>query len=199
MNTNTVYTTIKGNQVTVDTDSKTIVSITDGKQFEYNGSRWTASQKGGKFDIMAFYIPAAKGYLALDIESSNRLEQAIKAKEAAAHEAYQHQLAAAVPGIEALRNAYAEDNAEYHRLREVIESGDSVFISSGKNHPEIIAALEAQYPRAAVWIEANDYENASHYAKAAAGGKAKKVLEDGGSIEDAEAILKNWTDSVYID
>lgn len=62
-----------------------------------------------------------------------------------------------------------------------------------------IDALKAQYPRAAVYITADSYCNASHYAKASAGRKAKELLLSGGSLEQAKKILSNWASNVTID
>ncbi|WP_249849254.1 hypothetical protein [Aggregatibacter actinomycetemcomitans] len=55
-----------------------------------------------------------------------------------------------------------------------------------------IDELSAKYPRAAMYLKADSYSTAENYDKASAGDKAKKLLDEGGSIEDAQKILGNW-------
>ncbi|TYB18845.1 hypothetical protein FXB85_11145 [Aggregatibacter actinomycetemcomitans] len=63
-----------------------------------------------------------------------------------------------------------------------------------------IDELCAKYPRAAMYLKADSYSNAENYDKASAGDKAKKLLNEGGSIEDAQKILDNWLpESAYWD
>lgn len=50
----------------------------------------------------------------------------------------------------------------------------------------------AKYPRAALALNAQGYALASHPNKTAAGRKALELLENGGSMEEAQAILDNW-------
>lgn len=198
-----IFTTYKGNKVRIDFENKIIVSVSDGRTFAFNNYKWTAIEKNG---ILAFFVPDLKSYIAICASDSERIEEMFAEKrakaqkeQAKAHATYLKHRDKAVPGIEELRDAYHAENDDYEHMRRVIESGSSVFMSSGKNHAQIIADLKAKYPRAAVWLKADGYEAASNFEKSAAGRKAKKLLEEGGSIAEAEAILGNWINNVYID
>ena len=151
-----------------------------GKEFAYDIVR---VQKG----LVCFGIGNNQA-IALDKASSEKWLKMEKEETARAK----------VPGLEELEIAYRESNEAYHSRRRAIESGVSVFRAT-KDWDKIIDDLCKKYPRAAVWHKADAYTSASNYAKSAAGAKAKKIIEDGGSLKDAEAVLKNWTDNVYID
>ena len=146
-------------------------------------------------------IPGAKGevFVVLDKESSLALRahakaswdqqiadiRAKKAEEAKA-------LALAVPGIEELRHAL-DEHAHYHaEFAAAMEDEMRDGVNMPRRPASNIAELQAQYPRAALYLKAEDYSLASHYAKVAAGDKAMAILRNGGSIEDAQAVLDNW-------
>ena len=108
-------------------------------------------------------------------------------------------LAETVPGLEELEATY---NAEARYRAKFADAMEDEY-NDGVSMPEVpqadIKALEAKYPRAALYIKADDYCSAENHAKASAGEKAKAVLVEGGSLEDAAALLDNWTKDVVID
>ena len=67
-------------------------------------------------------------------------------------------------------------------------------MNDGANPPQKpvddIAALKAQYPAAAAYLKAEAYEYASHYAKSAAGRKAKQAIADGANYGEALAQME---------
>lgn len=122
-----------------------------------------------------------------------RIEQAgVRAQEEKAAEE------AAIPGLRELRAAY--DAEEKYRSDFAAAMEDEM--RDGVGIPAMpqtnIDALAAQYPRAALYLKAEGYTNAAHHVKASAGRKALKLLREGGSVEDAAAILDNWTNDTYL-
>lgn len=123
-----------------------------------------------------------------------RIEQAgVRAQEEKAAEE------AAIPGLRELRAAY--DAEEKYRSDFAAAMEDEM--RDGVNMPVAprtdIDALAAQYPRANLFLKAEGYADASHYAKASAGRKAMTLLREGGTIEEAAAILDGWLSDVYVD
>ena len=117
---------------------------------------------------------------------------ALRAGVRAKAEAEKQELDKKIPGLSILQDAYA-DEAYYHAAFNRMMNNE---YNDGARPPKAprhnIAELEQQYPAAALYIKADGYEGASHYLKSAAGKKAKALLLEGGSIEDAAAILDNW-------
>ena len=123
-----------------------------------------------------------------------RIEQAgVRAQEETAAEE------AAIPGLRELRAAY--DAEEKYRsdcataLEDEMRDGVNIPVAPRTD----IDALAAQYPRANLYLKAEGYADASHYAKASAGRKAMTLLREGGTIEEAAAILDGWLSDVYVD
>ncbi len=52
--------------------------------------------------------------------------------------------------------------------------------------------LEREFPRAAVYLRAQEYAHAGNQHKRAAGNDALELIESGGNLDEAEAILNNW-------
>ena len=102
-------------------------------------------------------------------------------------------LHAAVPGLKELRAA--RDAAELHgerfgRMMED-ESNDGARPPAPPTGPSP-AELAAKYPRAALYMRAEDYSLASHDRKASAGKRAMQMIRDGASEEDVRKVLENW-------
>lgn len=103
----------------------------------------------------------------------------------------------AVPGITLLQAAMRGEAGYFAALNEMMDDEMGVSLP---NAPALnVEELKAEYPRAALYAKADAYSEAAHYAKSAAGNKAKKLLEEGGSKEEAKAILASWNKDVYID
>lgn len=121
-------------------------------------------------------------------------EQGEKAKTAI--EAYKAQeenkLKENVPGLDELRAAI-EDAERYQAEFELMMEDEQ---NDGVNPPKPvktnIGELTKKYPRAALYIKADSYSCAAHYAKSDAGNKAMELIKEGGSLEEAKEILDNW-------
>lgn len=111
--------------------------------------------------------------------------QAEKAAEQAA-------LEAKIPGITALQEAYEAEAAYRAAFGRAMEDEGRDGVAMPKRPKANIAELEKAHPRAALYIKADDYSDAMNDKKAAAGKKAKKILEEGASLEAVEEVLKNW-------
>lgn len=101
-------------------------------------------------------------------------------------------LEAKIPGITTLQEAYeAEETyrAEFSHAMEAEDRDGVVMPTPPKTN---IAALEERYPRAALYIKADDYSCAMHDQKAAAGKKAKQMLEEGADLAAVEEVLNGW-------
>jgi len=109
-----------------------------------------------------------------------------------AREARENSLELAVPGLASLRAARADEaryREEFERMMED-EGNDGV---NPPTKPAVSSSdLAAQYPRAALYLKAESYSCASNDRKASAGSKAAAILANGGSEDEARAVLDNW-------
>lgn len=108
-------------------------------------------------------------------------------------------LEAAVPGITLLRAAMRGEAAYFEAMQAMMEDEMNDGVKAPTHQKLDIEAIRSQYPRAALYAKADGYHDASHYAKSSAGKKAKELLENGGSLSDAEEILNSWHKDSYID
>ena len=111
--------------------------------------------------------------------------QAEKAAEQAA-------LEAKIPGITALQEAYEAEAAYRAAFSRAMEAEDRDGVAMPTLPKANIAALEEKYPRAALYIKADDYSSAMHDQKATAGKKAKQMLEEGAGLAAVEEVLNGW-------
>ena len=107
------------------------------------------------------------------------------------------EFAANVPGLDELRAAqeaaYNEQARHDAEMEHMFATGDSILPKPiNESLHEHAQQLAGQYPRAAMYLRAEDYTFASNFRKAGAGEDAMTLIARGGSIEDAEKILKNW-------
>jgi len=97
------------------------------------------------------------------------------------------------PGLEDLRSAQAaaeKYSEDFHHSMEG-ESNDGCRPPVGPTGPSV-SELSAKYPRAALYLRAEEYGCSSNHHKNGAGKRAMQLLEEGESIEDALVILENW-------
>lgn len=91
----------------------------------------------------------------------------------------------AIEGLREIEDAIEAINQHRNSFVRAWESGESVYQST----PDIdVGALKAKYPRAAAYLEAEDYSMSSYYVKAAAGHRAVERILNG---EDYETVLKD--------
>jgi len=184
----------KGADLLIDLDSQTLsvktptTKIDDAKIVSWGMARHnddncyspTISYKGKKCPVV------------VDISDSDRLFDAHSAFKAA-------KLENAVPGLKLLQSALYEESRYMGELNDMMddEANDGVFCPTMPDSD--IDALKARYPRAAVYVMADSYSNASHDQKASAGRRAKDLLLSGGDIDVAKDILNNWAKNSFID
>lgn len=106
-------------------------------------------------------------------------------------------IAQAIPGLVELRAA-REDEERYHEAFERMMDDE---FNDGARPPEPVrvssAEVAGQYPVAAAYLKAEAWETASHYAKSAAGVRAKKRLEAGEPYQQVIAEMEQeWTKHV---
>lgn len=106
--------------------------------------------------------------------------------EAKAREDAKAKLMANVPGLQILRDAISRQEAYREAFNRMMEDESNDGANPPKKPTDDIVALKAQYPAAAAYLKAESYEYASHYAKSAAGRKAKQAIADGA---DYTAVL----------
>lgn len=193
--------TLKGNNVTVELEfdfgGNKIVSVEyAGMKSNDDASRrdcalgkllrannFPADDDNFCYETIHTILGSKTALVVFDRESSERLraENARLSKEGEE---------AAFPGIAALRAAYdAEDNWRENFAR-AMEDEHCV------KHPlppqADVAELQAAHPRAALYLMAEGYGFATHDRKAAAGRKAMRLLQEGGTEDEAKSILDNW-------
>jgi len=106
-------------------------------------------------------------------------------------------LARNVPGLEELREVYAEEDAYRHAFNRMMADEQNDGVRPPRKPARSGAEVAARYPRAAVYLKAECY--AAHDMKVSAGKRACELLAAGGSVEDATAILEGWVGNVSID
>ena len=153
-----------------------------------------------------FFIEAThpmRGRIVFDKASSDALRdfnharnQAALAVREAKYAAEEAAVEAVIPGYLQLRDARRLWSKYRADFADAMESEDM----DGVNMPTMpkvdMDELRLKYPRAAVYMRAIDCENGSHFMLAKAGKKAKELLLSGGSLEEATAILDNWTNEI---
>lgn len=185
--------TVKGNLVVVDVTTKT-VSIPSGPA---QGSH--AYQ--GPFRTTIDRSPAWKLEITLNGEAAlvGITDKDGKKIILAGIEAEEVRLEKLFPGLRLLRAAHQGEAAYLAAFDRMMANEQN----DGVNPPARPAVntddLSAQYPRAALYIKAESFTGAANDRKAAAGEKAKALLEVGGSEEEVNSILNNWLGDTYID
>jgi hypothetical protein len=109
------------------------------------------------------------------------------------------EIEAAIPGLAELRAAHAAWE-KYQRDFSRMMSDEQ---NDGLNAPAPVAnpqEIAAKYPMAATYYKAENYALANNDRKAGAGRAAMTILQNGGSIEEAESIMATWLPmSAYTD
>ena len=112
-----------------------------------------------------------------------------------------------VPGYHELSEAEGRFYDERQRYNDEFEDMMSDEDNDGANPPEAYNSayekkakeLAKQYPRAAMYLYAEGYTMSNNVYKYSAGKDAMKLIAEGGSLEEASEILKNWLPKDAID
>lgn len=117
-----------------------------------------------------------------------------QAEQRAAYDRRQAALLEAVPGLNLLRAAI-DDQARYHRqFAEMMEDENNDGANPPKRATADLASLRKQYPRAAAYLQAEAWQDASHYVKSGAGRRAKERIVAGEDCHIALAdMAAEWT------
>lgn len=92
-------------------------------------------------------------------------------------------------GLEDCRAALEAEEDYRQAFSQMMEDGDN----DGARPPRKPTIFDfAKYPRAMLYLRAEGYTYAANDKKYSAGKKALKILEAGGSMAEAQAVLDNW-------
>lgn len=97
-----------------------------------------------------------------------------------------------IPGYKTLTSLISEEAAEWGKNRKSFEEG--IINYTAKTTPADVAAAKSQYPIAAAYIHAENFELASHFEKSGAGTRAKKRLLEGENHKTViDEMEKEWS------
>jgi len=168
-------------------DGNWVKAFIDGKEVASRAGIGTAQQHnfGAEFTHQLGPVLLTK----VEADAINKARDAYIADRRAKKE---NQLVTHVPGLAELRKAYDAEENYQEAFNRMMENGQN----DGVNPPKPVAVkssdVAGKYPRAALYLKAEAYSRASHYAKVTAGKKAMEIIEDGGDLARAESILNNW-------
>ena len=116
--------------------------------------------------------------------------KARKDAETKAREDAKARLAANVPGLEILRDVLTRQEMYHDAFNRMMEDEGNDGARPPKRPTDDIEGLKAQYPAAVAYLKAEAYEDASNYAKSAAGKKAKQAIADGVNYSEVIAQME---------
>lgn len=174
--------TLKGNALIVDIASRTL-TIAQGT-FTYHGP-YMFGYEGKQVGALEITMDGKKVSVAITPDLRNQISR----EQMRAEDARLEQL---FPGLTLLKAAYQSESAYSEAFNRMMEDEQNDGVRPPKAPAIDIDKLAAQYPRAALYLKADGYTMSANDKRSAAGDKAIRVLKSGGSIADAEAILKNW-------
>lgn len=141
-------------------------------------------KKMSKAEINALKAELAAAKPAILAELISRRDAEIKAREDATA-----RLTANVPGLQSLRDALTRQEMYLNAFDRMMEDESNDGANPPKKPADDINTLKAQYPVAAAYLKAESWEYGSHYAKCAAGRKAKQAIADGADYVEAIAQM----------
>lgn len=98
----------------------------------------------------------------------------------------------AIEGLAELRSAWADEQRYRNQFNRMMDDGDNDGVNPPRRPKANVDEIARKYPRAALYLRAESYESARHWAKAKAGEEAKEIILSGGDIAAATAKLENW-------
>ena len=122
----------------------------------------------------------------------NRLTQDDIIAERAADDAEAAALAAAIPGLDELRAAIADEDCYRLQFARMMEDEANDGARPPCDVKVSVEAMSLKYPRAALYLRAEAYSRAANSDKSLAGDQAMEILQSGGSEADAVLVLENW-------
>ena len=161
------------------------------------GSYLPRHPQGELVDFGSVKINGKKTPLRVRLEGKPTLRAAVEmalAAEEAEEKAEEQRLLTNVPGLTELQAALADRSRYEAEFTEMMECESNDGARPPKAARADAAAIAEQYPRAALYVKAQAYSYASHWAKSKAGREAMEILASGGQIIDAQNKLENWLD-----
>lgn len=151
-------------------------------------------EKAGKDPSQIRYLRGSdKFFIRVQAAPAIELEiDRIKKDDDAAKEAREVKLAEAIPGLRQLQAAIESEAQYFESFNKMMEDENNDGVNAPSAPAESSDALRAKYPKAAAYAKAQGYSYASHFEKAGAGKKAMRLLEAGGTVEEANEVLENW-------
>jgi len=109
-------------------------------------------------------------------------------------------LESAIPGLRSLREALNAEEEYREAINQMMDDESNDGVSPPTKPSSDSSALATASPRAALYLKAENYYYASNDRKVSAGRKAMQILTEGGSEDEARAVLDNWLpESAYWD
>ena len=183
------------------------ITLKNGKKYVINGNEVTSS-KGNKYTVSEIEelnpknkrdADALKNAKKAGIEDPVRAGRLIierklaeKALEQGKQEEANRQanMDKNVKGYKEIRDARAHNQKEYDKQKRSIERGERIYTAKKQD----VEVLKKKYPRAAAYIEAEDFMYSSNWKKSSLGKEAMKKIRQGSSYKKALKEMKSeWS------
>lgn len=135
----------------------------------------------------------------LTVEEGTPVLESVEAARTASASRAKDSLDRAIPGLDLLRSAIREHDVYASRFDAMMEDEYNDGARPPARPTSDLAALSREYPRAAAYLRAEQASWAADYRKSGAGERAKKILEAGGEIAEADAVLAGWLSPAEIE
>lgn len=142
------------------------------ERFKYKGGAWLVA-----------------GKVVLPEHEAAGLEPALSAAREAYHADETARLETAIPGLSALRVARAERDRYARDFRRMMEDEHNDGVRAPKRPGSDYASLARQYPRAALYLQAEHDRDSRSDAVSRGGAAGMKVLADGGTLDAAREAM----------
>ncbi|AHG83103.1 phosphotransferase [Bibersteinia trehalosi USDA-ARS-USMARC-189] len=150
------------------------------------------------YDAISFTKPM-NAVAVFDYDSSEKLRAFRRAEHEAKVanakkelEAKELELGARYEGITELRNAISSWDLYREKFQAAMEDEYNDGANMPKRPNSNLEELHNKYPLASIYLKAESYTFSENHHKFSAGKKAMALLDNGGSAEEANAILDNW-------
>lgn len=103
------------------------------------------------------------------------------------------------PGLDQLQKAHQEIDEYFYKFNAAMEDENNDGVNMPIHPKANIEYLEAKYPKAALYLKALGFQNASNFRKVEAGKYAKELLDNDVNLKEVEAVLDNWHKDCFLD
>jgi len=166
--------------------------LTDSRAYPVPASTPDDIIKSGATHFVQHNVDGQRAVVFLDAKNAEILNDALKANALDKIKSQREQLAAAIPGLNKLYQAINAEN-EYEHAFDLMMEDEQNDGANAPSHPATdVRDIAAKYPKAALYVRAENYSLAANYHKSSAGNKAMEILINGGSMDEVSEILENW-------